>query len=75
MKITGGGSIMKFRQELRLYFDKVHNFRPNSTRADSSEFFLVCIGLDSSKIKDCKESNTFFKSDRDIFFKNANTKN
>jgi 23S rRNA U2552 (ribose-2'-O)-methylase RlmE/FtsJ len=43
-KIFQGGSSDKILQKLRQNFSKVHYFKPNSSRKESSETYLVALG-------------------------------
>lgn len=44
-KIFQGGEEIKFREEMRKHFDKVQFIKPNSSRKESREVFLLCTGF------------------------------
>jgi len=44
-KIFDGPDVQEFRKTLRQYFTKVDSLRPNSTRKESKEVFIVGLGF------------------------------
>lgn len=43
-KVFQGGAQTEFLKELRKHFSKVHHFKPNSSRKESSEMYIIAIG-------------------------------
>jgi 23S rRNA (uridine2552-2'-O)-methyltransferase len=44
-KVFQGGTEQEILKKLKQHFDKVHHFKPESSRKDSSEMFVVAIGF------------------------------
>ena len=45
VKIFEGGEIGDYRNLIRPHFDKIKNFKPHSSRAESKEIFIVALGF------------------------------
>ncbi|MCE2688007.1 MAG: RlmE family RNA methyltransferase [Rickettsiales bacterium] len=48
-KIFQGGSSKILIQQLQKHFNKIHYFKPDSSRKDSSEFYLIALGYKGEK--------------------------
>lgn len=72
MKTFEGTLQRKLQERIKKYFNKIHRFKPASSRSDSSELFLVCIGyLENEELK--KEAEEITKLSPEEFFEKEKT--
>jgi 23S rRNA (uridine2552-2'-O)-methyltransferase len=52
MKTFEGSMQKKLQTDITKYFNKIHRFKPGSSRQDSSELYLICLGyLENEELK------------------------
>lgn len=60
IKTFEGTMQKKFSEGIKNYFNKIHRFKPTSSRSESSELYLVCLGyLENEELK--KEAEEIMK--------------
>ena len=53
MKTFEGSMQKKLQENIDIYFEKIHRFKPASSRSESSEMYLICLGfMEGQKLKD-----------------------
>jgi len=70
LKTFEGTLQKKFQDQIQILFNKINRFKPSSSRSESSELYLVCVGyLENEELK--KETEKITKmSEEEIFEKN-----
>ncbi len=43
IKVFNSNEMVGFREKARSIFSKIHNYKPRSSRSDSSELYLICL--------------------------------
>jgi hypothetical protein len=70
LKTFEGTLQKKFQEGFKNHFNKIHRFKPSSSRSESSELYLVCIGyLINEELK--KEAEKIAKMDSKEYFETS----
>jgi 23S rRNA (uridine2552-2'-O)-methyltransferase len=72
MKTFEGTLQRKLQEGIKKYFNRITRFKPSSSRSDSSEIYLVCLGyLENEELK--KEADNLQKMKPEEYFENQKT--